>query len=147
MNPTELFTRPRLGRLLLLAAITAASAASAAGIAPPPELQGTYAPFGNCTLQPKLTLDAAAITILAAGRTTRLAPLDACFSCAGGARYEGIEIWVSQTDAAGNPKEPIFRFNADEKKGEVVVDRGGMQAYPAAHRAVAMASPLRRCAK
>lgn len=117
---------------------------SAQGIAPPPELRGGYAPGGNCALEPRVVLTDV-LTIHAAGKATRLAPLDACFSCAGGARYEGIEVWVARLGANGDPEEPMFRFNADEKRGALVVERS--PNAPPAVRAVAAASPLKRCVK
>ncbi len=131
--------------LFLLA--TALPGLSAAQVAPPPDLLGAYAPGGDCAKEPRVTVSATAMTIQAGGKATRLAPIDACFSCAGGDRYEGIEVWVAQLGPDQSPKEPMFRLNADEKKGALVVDKQGMQAFPPAVRAVAMASPLKRCAK
>lgn len=118
--------------------------AQGTGVAPPPELRGSYAPGGDCTKQPKVVLTDV-LTIHTAAGATRLAPLDACFSCAGGARYDGIEIWVARLGANGDPEYPMFRFNADEKRGNLVVDRDP-SASPAV-KAVAAASPLKRCVK
>lgn len=116
----------------------------AQGVAPPPELRGSYGPGGDCTRQPRVVLTDV-LTIHAGPTPTRLAPLDACFSCAGGARYEGIEVWVARLGSNGEPEQPMFRFNADETRGALVVDRDP-SASPAV-KAVAAASPLKRCAK
>ena len=129
-----------LGVLLL-------AGAAAAQVAPPPDLYGSYAPAGDCAREPKVTLDAKAITIQSAGKATRLAPIDACFSCEGGARYDGIVVWVSQLGPDRNPIEPFFYFNAGEKKGALAMDKQGAQKFPPAQRAVALASPLMRCKK
>jgi len=135
-----------------LAALASVALLSAAGAAlaqtePAPELLGSYAPGGDCAREPKVTLGAKAITIQTGGKSTRLAPIDACYSCEGGARYEGIVVWVSQLGADRNPIEPFFYFNAGEKKGALAMEKRGAQNYPPAHRAVAMASPLQRCKK
>jgi hypothetical protein len=54
---------------------------------------------------------------------------------------------VSQLGPDGNPKEPMFIFNSQEKRGALFVDKSALQGAPPAVRAVAMASPLKRCAK
>jgi hypothetical protein len=134
---------------LLGAFVTLCSAvqSGAQPIAPSKDIQGAYAPQGDCSKEPRVTLSAKELIIQSGGKPTRLSPIDACFSCAGGARYEGIEIWVSQLGADGAPKEPMFVFNAQEKRGVLSVDKSGLQRAPAPVRAVAMASPLKRCAK
>jgi hypothetical protein len=135
-------------RAAALAALILLSTAGAAQAVPPsPDLFGRYAPGGDCAKEPRVTLEEKALTIQAAGKTTRLSPIDACFSCEGGARYQGIVVWVSQLGQDGNPVEPFFHLNAGEKRGMLAVDKFGMQNFPPAHRAVAMASPLKRCAK
>jgi hypothetical protein len=138
---------PRLFPALSGLALLMLAGSAAAQLAPPPELYGAYAPGGDCTKEPKVTLQATAITILSAGKATRLSPIDACFSCEGGARYEGIVVWVSQLGADRNPIEPFFYFNAGEKKGALAMEKQGAQKYPPAQRAVALASPLVRCKK
>lgn len=111
-----------------------------------PALRGAYAPGGDCTKQPRVVLSDV-LTIYDGVAPNRIAPLDSCRSCVGGAQYSGIEVWVAQLGANGEPIQPMFRFNADEKKGALVVDKYDMQTMPAPVRAVAMASPLKRCAK
>lgn len=132
---------PVLGAIL---ALVAAAEASAVDVAP--ELQGSYAPGGDCSKEPRVTIGDA-ITVHAAGKATRFAPVDACYSCAGGARYSGIETWVTYLGRNGDPMYPMFRVNADEKRGVLVVDKNDIQAAPAPIRAVAMASPLKKCPK
>jgi len=138
---------PRLLPALSGLAFLTLAGSAGAQLAPPPDLLGSYAPGGDCTKEPKVTLEEKAITILAAGKATRLSPIDACFSCEGGARYEGIVVWVSQLGPDRNPIEPFFYFNAGEKKGALAMDKQGAQKFPPAQRAVALASPLMRCKK
>jgi hypothetical protein len=137
-----------LGATVLAAtALGVAGAPKAQGIEPGKDIQGSYAPGGDCSKEPRVTLSAKEIAIQAAGKPTRLAPIDTCFSCAGGARYEGIEQWVAQLGSDGSPKEPFFMFNSGEKRGVLVVDKSGMTSFAPPVRAVAMASPLKRCGK
>jgi len=111
-----------------------------------PDLKGSYAPGGDCTKEPRVIIGDV-LTVIAGGKSTRYAPLDACYSCAGGARYEGIEVWVTYLDSKKEPAYPMFRVNADEKRGNLVVDKNDIQTAPTPVRAVAMASPLKKCAR
>jgi hypothetical protein len=134
--------RVKVGIAAAALALLAAGSALAQGLSP--DLKGSYAPGGNCAKEPRVTIGDA-LTVVAGGKTTRYAPVDACYSCAGGARYEGIEVWVTYLDRNKEPASPMFRVNADEKRGALVVDRD--PAAPPPMRAVAAASPLRKCAK
>lgn len=122
--------------------LLAAGAAAAQGVSP--ELKGSYAPAGDCTKEPRVVIGDV-LTVIAGGKSTKYAPLDACYSCAGGARYEGIEVWVTYLDRNKEPVYPMFRVNADEKRGALVVDKQDAKTAPAPVRAVAMASPLKKC--
>ena len=122
--------------------LLAAGAAMAQGVSP--DLKGSYAPGGDCTKEPRVVIGDT-LTVIAGGKTTKYAPVDACYSCAGGARYEGIEVWVTYLDRNREPVYPMFRVNADEKRGSLVVDKD--PASPPPVRAVSQASPLRKCAK
>jgi hypothetical protein len=132
-----------LAGVLWALGVTSAAAAQVVS----PDLIGAYAPGGDCSREPRVTISDA-LTVHAAGRSIRLAPMDACHSCAGGAKYTGIEVWVTYLGKDGAPVSPMFRVNADEKRGVLVVDKDGIdQSTPAPVRAVAQASPLRKCAK
>lgn len=137
-----------MGRAMAIAAgwalAMAAGAAAAQGIAPAQNLWGTYAPGGDCTKEPRVTIGQSLI-VQAGGKPTRYGPIDSCVSCVGGASYEGIEVWVTYLGANGDPMYPMFRVNADEKRGTLVVDRDA--SAPAPIKAVSAASPLKRCAR
>ncbi|MFN4087743.1 MAG: hypothetical protein ACK4QW_01705 [Alphaproteobacteria bacterium] len=142
---------PRRAAGFAAAAMTAVLATPAAlatgtgphGAIPPPDLQGRYAPRGDCAREPRVMVDGTGMFLEIGGRRGRVAPLDLCFSCAGGARYSGIEVWVSPK--VGDQIPVIFRFNADERRGVLIVeDNAGMDLGPNL-RAVIAASPLLRC--
>ena len=135
-----------LAPAIAVALFFAVANSAMAQTAPPAALRGSYAPGGDCTKEPRFTLTDV-LTVQAAGKSTRFGPVDSCTSCVAGPDYSGIEVWVSQLGADGMPREPTLRFNADEKRGVVVIDKAGSQAFAPPMRALAMASPLKRCAK
>ena len=53
--------------------------------------------------------------------TAKFGNLDVCYSCAGGAQYSGIEVHLfPEKEIAPSPF--IIRFNADERKGILVIE-------------------------
>ncbi len=137
-------------KLLGLAAACAAllpATASAAELTPsnpmPPEFHGTYGPRGDCRASPRVSLDASGLYIVIGNKRGRIPRVDTCFSCAGGARYDGIEVWLSPM--VGQRYAAYFRFNADERRGALDVQASGDVALGPNLRAVVAASPYRRC--
>lgn len=110
---------------------------------PPAELHGTYGPKGDCNRSPRVSVDATGLYIVIGDSRGKVAPLDICFSCAGGARYDGIERWLSPKLGAGYAAH--FRFNADEQRGLLVVEDTGETALGPNLQAIVAASPYRRC--
>jgi hypothetical protein len=135
--------------LLLALALALTAPAVAADIGPqnpaPPGLYGTYGPGGNCKASPRVSLDASGLYIVIGTKRGKLDRVDACFSCAGGARYEGIEVWLAPATPGGNGFMVIFRFNADEVPGNLVAYDNGEVALGPNLQAVVAASPFRRC--
>lgn len=112
---------------------------------PPAELHGTYGPRGDCRRSPRVSVDATGLYVVIGDRRGRVEGVDLCLSCAGGARYEGIERWLSPKTADGQGYAVNFRFNADEKPGQlIVVDTGDTALGPNLASLVA-ASPFQRC--
>ena len=110
-----------LGAAVMLVAVPAA----AEGPSIPDEIYGSYTPGGNCAALPRVTVNASGIFLdTAAGKSGPL-PVSVCYSCAGGARYEGIQRWAYVKygkDKWGGDNSPvIFMFNADEHKGMMEV--------------------------
>jgi len=110
---------------------------------PPVELHGTYGPKGDCNRSPRVSVDATGLYIVIGNSRGKVAPLDICFSCAGGARYEGIERWLSPKVGSGYAAH--FRFNAEEKRGLLVVEDAGEAALGPNLQAIVAASPYRKC--
>ncbi|ATG73413.1 hypothetical protein CGX12_14865 [Zobellella denitrificans] len=131
---------------LLLALLWPALPALAIPLAPgvlSPGLYGSYGPGGDCQARPLVSLDDGGLYIVVGNKRGKVEPVDVCLSCAGGARYEGIEIWLSPQVA--DTYALHFRFNAGEQAGRLEVEDPGNVSLGANLRAVAAASPYRRC--
>lgn len=111
---------------------------------------GQYAPGGDCTRQPRLTVDATGFTVLANGQT--LHP----------ARSEWAPDYVRGADDNPNPRYKVTWFfpfmRSDSDFGPLVLtleqDRGvatasfenqDMHPQPGAYGALLAATPLKRC--
>lgn len=119
---------------LAVLALLVATPALSQSIPVPKELYGNYAPGGDCARQPRVAVNAAGVFLeTAAGKTGPL-PVDVCFSCAGGARYEGIQIWVMVKygmDKWGGDNFPVtMMFNDRERRGALQVAHGNTLRTP-----------------
>lgn len=113
-------------RALFLAMVLAAGPAAAQTDRPSDDLYGRYAPGGDCSRQPRIEVGKAGVFIdTAAGRQGPL-PISVCYSCAGGAQYEGIQQWVyviyGKDKWGGDNMPVIMMFNAEEKPGLVSIE-------------------------
>lgn len=123
-----------LRRSHALVALLLATPALSQSIPVPKELYGRYAPGGDCTRQPRVIASAAGVFLeTAAGKAGPL-PVDVCFSCAGGARYEGIQIWVMVKygkDKWGGDNMPVtMMFNDGERRGSLLVEHDNTLRTP-----------------
>lgn len=110
----------------------------------PKDLAGQYAPRGDCTREPRLIVDGQGITVRSDGKQSKLAPVDVCRTCVGGTRYEGIEVWIGPNTKGGD--QPfVFRFNANEKRGTVLVEQLDKKALPPIVGKMVAGSPYMRC--
>jgi len=110
----------------------------------PKDLAGRYAPRGDCTREPRLIVDSQGITVQSGGKQSKLAPVDVCLTCAGGTRYEGIEVWIGPNTKGGD--QPfVFRFNANEKRGTVLIEQLDRRALPPIVGTMVAGSPYMRC--
>jgi len=136
-------------RMLIIAALAVASPCW--GIAvdarnpPPGDLYGTYGPRGNCSASPRVSVDETGLYVVIGQTRGRVDGLDLCLSCAGGARYQGIEQWLSPRVEAAQGYAVNFRFNADEKPGQLIVNDTGDTALGPNLKSVVAASPFQRC--
>jgi hypothetical protein len=126
--------------------------AAAEGPPIPDEIYGSYAPGGNCAALPRVTVNSGGIFLdTAVGKSGPL-PVSVCYSCAGGARYEGIQRWAYVKygkDKWGGDNSPvIFMFNADERKGIMQVTHDDTLKTPLGGpmNAVVRARSFRVCA-
>ncbi len=133
---------PRGFSFTVLAALAAWSGPAGA-MEVPKDLAGSYAPRGDCTREPRLTVDAQGILVQFGGKQGKLAPVDVCLTCAGGNKYRGIEVWIGP-DAKGGDQPFVFRFNANEKRGTVIVEKLATKVPPIVTQMVS-ASPYQRC--
>lgn len=123
-----------LKRALFMALVLAPGTAAAQTNVPPEELYGRYAPGGDCSKQPRIEVSKTGVVIdTAAGRQGPL-PIDVCYSCAGGAQYEGIQRWVyvkyGKDKWGGDNMPVIMMFNAEEKRGAVQIDHDNTLKTP-----------------
>lgn len=111
-------------------------------------LQGRYAPGGDCSRQPRITVDASGITFEALGGVEKATRLEYAASY-GGMQYEGISQWFFPfRSAAGWPV--VLTFNAGETPGRMTIEPhdegwpGGPKLSPR-NQALVNGSPYARC--
>lgn len=128
-----------IGLLLLVCA-----AVRAENLPIPTDLYGAYAAHGNCQQTPRFIMNPQGAFIENDGIRTGPLTVDVCLTCAGGARYSGIERWLFIQSGKISPL--LLRFNADEKNGHVEVSRNEANA-PLSNplMAILQASSLERC--
>lgn len=138
------------GCLLLpaLSCIPAVHAVEITGMKDFPNLQGRYAPGGDCKRQPRITIDASGMAFEVEGHSKRVAQLEYAASY-GGNFYEGSSQWFFPFGRDG--AYPILMtFNADEKAGVLTIaphDEGYAGGPPLTprNRALVAGSPYLRC--
>ncbi|WP_146140439.1 hypothetical protein [Zobellella endophytica] len=109
----------------------------------PTNLYGSYGPGGDCLARPLVSLDDGGLYLVSGDQRSRFEAVEVCLSCAGGVRYEGIEVWLSPQVADHHALH--FRFNAGEQPGRLEVeDPGNVEPGPSLST-VAAASPYHRC--
>jgi hypothetical protein len=116
----------------------------------PEELYGQYAPQGICSKEPVVTVSKKGVSIQYQGQKSDPLNVDICYSCAGGAQYNGIQRWVSVKegkDRWGGTSPVTLMFNANEQKGRLEVTNPGALVVPVSIplNAVVNASPLQLC--
>jgi len=130
--------------LSLVVSILAGLCAEAGADEVPKDLAGQYAPGGDCKREPRLIVDGQGILVQSGGKQSKLAPVDVCRTCVGGMRYEGIEVWIGP-NAKGGDQPFIFRFNANEKRGTVLIEQQDKRQLPPIVGKMVAGSPYMRC--
>gem|GEM_PF-2658452 len=118
----------------------------------PQEIYGRYAPSGNCTKDPIVDVSAKGLFIHYQSQKRGPLPVDVCYSCAGGAQYNGIQRWVSVKegrDRWGGTSPVTLMFNANEQKGRMEATNPGPLSTPVSTplNAVVKASALQLCSQ
>jgi len=118
---------------------------------PPPEIHGSYAPAGDCARQPRVTVNKGGVFLDTASGKSGPLPVSICYSCAGGARYDGIQIWVyvkyGKDEWGGDSMPVILMFNADEHRGALQVEHDATVKTPLGGpmASLVQARELRQC--
>lgn len=87
----------------------------------PPEFHGTWVPAGSACPSPlAISVSTQSIQFRNA-KSERSFQVEACFSCEGGARYNGIVVWATPTEPQAELAFTAY-FNAGERKGGAVVE-------------------------
>lgn len=121
----------------VLMASTAAQAIPVNGLKDFRSIHGSYARGGDCSREPRVTIDDAGMTFRASGRTVQATRMEYAASFFG-ARYEGI-ILVFYPFSRGNDMGPLFLYvNDEEKPGalRIVSDPGPGQRPDPFHAAL-----------
>lgn len=134
-------------RFLAAAALTVGLITGAAADDPfPPEVQGLYGKNGDCSGFWKVQVFKDMVEFNDdMGDSLRLTLWDVCLACAGGAGYDGIQVYAFP-EQLGTDRAPVFKFNEAEKPGRLVIEYHGKDPIPYPRLADAIAaSPLQKC--
>lgn len=120
---------PYIASLLTLILSTSALAASNA----PPEFLGLWVPRGNsCDSNLSFLVETEKVTLRNGDQKRSFGDLDFCFSCEGGARYNGIVVWMKPEFSSGS-EFFMAQFNAEEQSGVTkldIQDKAIRRAFP-----------------
>lgn len=105
----------------------AASAVTMDGLEGFDHIFGSYAPGGDCSLEPRVTLDAAGMTFTATGRTVQVSRVDYSPGFYG-QYYEGIVLaFYPFPRGEFEPGDVLMLVNDDEVAGRIRIDAGAEQ--------------------
>lgn len=107
--------------IISVCAFIAASSVFASEV--PKEFLGDWVPrAASCQSELKFRVEPRRV-ILQNGATTRtFGDIDICFSCEGGAKYDGKIVWLMPEFNSNNPLPFTVYFNAEEKLGVTKID-------------------------
>jgi hypothetical protein len=109
-------------------------------------LFGRYAPAGDCSREPRITVDATGFTFTNGGRTVHPARFEHAVSY-GPYDYAGISSWFFPFMKNDNDFGPVLMtFNANEKRGLLMIENERAGAGNPLYAALAKGSPYRKCA-
>jgi hypothetical protein len=109
-------------------------------------LFGRYAPGGDCKREPRITVDATGFTFTNGGRTAHPARFEHAVSY-GPHDYAGISSWFFPFMKNDDDFGPVLMtFNANEKRGLLMIENERAGAGNPLYVALAKGSPYRKCA-
>jgi hypothetical protein len=76
----------------------------------------------SCESKIRLRVAPTSVTLVNGIDSEQFGDLDLCYTCEGGAQYNGEVVWLSPEFNSGNSAPFTVRFNANEKKGVAVVE-------------------------
>lgn len=134
-----------------LAAAGSAGAVTLADLSDPGfrTFDGTYAPDGNCSRMPQVSITAAGITFRSVGGSQRTTSIEHALSFFG-PDYQGISIALFPfPSGADNPGHILMYVNADEVPGRLTLEQnlGPGERLSPFEAEVTAASPLQLCVK
>jgi hypothetical protein len=108
-------------------------------------LFGRYAPGGDCKREPRITVDATGFTFTNGGRTVHPARFEHAVSY-GPHDYAGISSWFFPFMKNDDDFGPVLMtFNANEKRGLLMIENERAGAGNPLYVALAKGSPYRKC--
>jgi hypothetical protein len=109
-------------------------------------LFGRYAPGGDYKREPRITVDATGFTFTNGGRTVHPARFEHAVSY-GPHDYAGISSWFFPFMKNDDDFGPVLMtFNANEKRGLLMIENERAGAGNPLYVALAKGSPYRKCA-
>lgn len=91
----------------------------------PEEFIGEWVPVGStCNASSRLRVEDNTVTLVNGADLEQFGDLDLCFSCEGGARYNGMVLWLMPESKRSKKGQAPFivKFNAKEEQGITVVE-------------------------
>jgi len=89
----------------------------------PPDFLGDWVPkTSTCQSELRFRVEAKSVVLINGSQSKSFGNLDFCYSCEGGARYNGIVVWM-MPEFGGKTEAPFTaQFNAGEKVGVAKLD-------------------------
>ncbi len=89
----------------------------------PDEFIGDWVPAnGSCQSKIMLRVEKDSITLLNDSASKKFGNLDLCYSCEGGAQYNGEVVWLIPEFNSGKDAPFTVYFYTEERKGVTVID-------------------------
>jgi len=89
----------------------------------PPEFRGVWVSSTQaCSSKLKFAVDIKKVSFINGNDSSSFDEIDLCYSCEGGANYQGQVVWLTPKENSNNRVPFIAYFNANEKTGVTKID-------------------------